>query len=1176
MKEQIQKSINDFSLQSPTQSAISLLNTLGYKASPNHLPEKTPEGFQDMFPDDRFSPERAHTAEWEYIDLLFQLTSEDLSKTFSQKEINRYEANSYIFFVLKLSSPAYNRTTLAKITREINKIFPMPAMIIFQYGETITLSIINRRLHKKDPTKDVLEKVILIKDININKPHRAHIEILYDLSLSNLKDINSWKDLHEVWEKILNTEKLNKRFYNELSNWYFWASDKVSFPNDLGAKEDVHISESLIRLLTRIIFIWFIKEMNLIPNEIFLPDKITGIIRGFNQPDSHVYYRAILQNLFFATLNQKQEERAFASHGTFAQNIKHYGIKTLYRYSSDFCISEKDVINLFKNVPFINGGLFDCLDVNDRNGKVLYIDGFSRKINKQAIVPDLLFFSKEIRVDLTKHYGKDNKNNEIVKGLFNIFNNYRFTVEENTPIDEEIALDPELLGRVFENLLASYNPETKKTARKQTGSFYTPRPVVDYIVDESLKAYLKNTLISEAKIDPAEADIGLEFLLGYYEKENLFNEKQTLILIKAIDSCKILDPACGSGAFPMGILHKMVHILKKLDPHNYKWKEQQIGKIEELMEKSNNISDIEVRQKFREDLNKSLDDIKELFENNELDYGRKLYLIENCIYGVDIQPIAIQISKLRFLISLIIDQKLCYNKLNYGIRPLPNLETKFVAANTLIGIDVTQRQGILGVLSNQENLLIEELNNKLQDIRKKMFSPKTSKEKHYLRKNYESVRNKLASILTKHNINTNLAKQLVNWNPYDQNASASYFDKDWMFGIKKGFDIIIGNPPYGNLLSNSEKKHIKKYYHHSTTSEIASPFLEKAIELLKNDGILSYIITFAITFSKSFSQNREQIYKSFLETFIYSFDRDKCRIFENMSQTVSIIKCFHKNPKEKFGISTSRMFRETPELRQINTSKADNFLLPSYEKPYLAEHRLPKIGEAINADILKKLLLFDDKVKDFLQSNNSQNHSIWIRTSGNYWYNAWDVRPYISSEIKQIYLKYFSLDLILLIMNSSLFYFWFRIYGDGRHMNIDILQAMPVPDKSSIIKYSQLISSLRKMLMKELFAVFDKSGNRFLTSKIKGTLDIIDLAICRFLYKLQYKHILHIMNYDSKVRKGVQLIDTVHNNVQKVIEIEGDQNRYNKDIQTQINNLDDRILGDISEYINHKLNAENL
>ena len=140
---------------------------------------------------------------------------------------------------------------------------------------------------------------------------------------------------------------------------------------------------------------------------------------------------------------------------------------------------ETEALRCFEDIPFLNGGLFECLDfVENINGKNIEkrYDGFSTKKEKQPFVPNILFFGKDPDVDFSKEFGDDKSyRHEKVRGIIDILSSYKFTITENTPIEEEIALDPELLGKVFENLLASYNPETQTTARKQTGSFYTPR-----------------------------------------------------------------------------------------------------------------------------------------------------------------------------------------------------------------------------------------------------------------------------------------------------------------------------------------------------------------------------------------------------------------------------------------------------------------------------------------------------------------------------------------------------------------------------------------------------------------------------------------------------------------------------------------------------------------------------
>ena len=201
-------------------------------------------------------------------------------------------------------------------------------------------------------------------------------------------------------------------------------------------------------------------------------------------------------------------------------------------------------------------------------------------------------------------------------------------------------------------------------------------------------------------------------------------------LIAAIDSLKSLDPAVGSGAFPMGILHKLVFILGKLDPNNEKWRERQRLRAIADTEEAFKVGDKEERLR-------RLEDINEVFESNASDYGRKLYLIENCIYGVDIQIIAVQIAKMRFFISLIVDQKIDDTQPNRGVRPLPNLETKFVAANTLIGVNRPGQQ----LLHNRE---IDDKEAELRRVRERHFLARTPKQKTKCREQDAALRTEIA------------------------------------------------------------------------------------------------------------------------------------------------------------------------------------------------------------------------------------------------------------------------------------------------------------------------------------------------------------------------------------------------------------------------------------------------
>ena len=696
LRESIQAALSSFEHSPLRDSAIGLLSTLGYRSDRTiNFGNSNPKAFLNFIhsqsTEATFSESKALFESWKSADLLFQLTDEELASSqslFEDTAVKPGLLRSYLFFAIELTGEGYARGKLTGIARQINRVFPMPVMVLIKHvadkKPVLSIAVINRRQNKREAVKDVLGKVTIIRDISLNTPHRGHLDILASFARANLVHpqrlpINNFDTLHAAWEEIFNVELLNKRFYRELSDWYFWALPQVDFPADTERDDEKRRATSLIRLLTRLIFCWFLKEKGLVPEKLFNETDLGDIIKDLS-PDACTYHQAILQNLFFATLNQRmgkdknaQPFRAFARDEGFQKNRATSGVDTLYRYEELFR-DPTTALDLFADVPFLNGGLFECLDrTEEGTNRKLYLDGFSRNKKKRPTIPNRLFFAPEQSgIDLSEAYGESSRRNEKVRGLLRILHSYKFTVVENTPIDQEIALDPELLGKVFENLLASYNEETKTTARKQTGSFYTPRPIVEYMVDESLKAHLASVLI-KAGMSKEDAEAGLEILFAYTEREHPFRDWEVAALLEAIHTSKILDPACGSGAFPMGMLQKLVYIIHKLDPDNARWKQIQIdaaGKIPDSSARDAAIAAIE-----RD------------FADNEDDYGRKLYLIENCLYGVDIQPIAIQISKLRFFISLICDQRTNRNKKeNLGIRPLPNLETKFVAADVLIGL----------------------------------------------------------------------------------------------------------------------------------------------------------------------------------------------------------------------------------------------------------------------------------------------------------------------------------------------------------------------------------------------------------------------------------------------------------------------------------------------------------
>ena len=855
---EIQRTLNQFTDGNLAENATDLLKAVGYESQRTlSRASNTPDTFLENFDSHRrMNRENALLHEWQTANFLFQLTADEI-RQHTQETITFHENRgvddtiyySYLFLAIKLKGDVYSRTALATITRELNKCYAMPAMLIFQHGQTLTFAIINRRPSQRDGDRDVLEKVTLIKDIDVVNPHRAHLDILAELSLDALYqkyEFSNFLELHQAWQQTLDTSELNRRFFKEIADWYFWAVERVAFPPDADTSVGevsnlaVHNATCVIRLITRLIFVWFLKEKNLVPNVLFDEDDITELLTNLD-PQESTYYKAILQNLFFATLNQEMNTPEKPNNRKFrGKGRQHYNITSLYRYKRYFRHPDA-ALRLFETIPFLNGGLFECLDkpTPDDGKTILRVDGFSDRDDNPLSVPNELFFSEPQAVNLNAIY--DTKNSRYtVRGLIHILNRYKFTIAENTPIEEEVALDPELLGQVFENLLAAYNPETGTTARKQTGSFYTPREIVNYMVDESLIAYLKessrhNPLCRSIGTDAA-TETKLRHLLTYNDEPHQFTDTEVEHLITAIDTFKILDPACGSGAFPMGILHKLVFLLGKLDPRNAQWRQRQIDRVQGAIAASEKIDDSTFRESAINELERKIDSINEAFERNELDYGRKLYLIENCIYGVDIQPIATQIAKLRFFISLIVEQKIDDARENRGVRPLPNLETKFVAGNTLL--DVQKPAQLL--LRNPE---VDRKEKALEEVRRRHFTARTPRTKDRYRQRDAELRAEISQLLKSDGFPSETTEKIANWDPYDQNAVADFFDSEWMFGITEGFDVVIGNPPYVRQEKIKDLKPTlrKRYTCYTGAADLYVYFYERGLQLLSPKGIHTFI-----------------------------------------------------------------------------------------------------------------------------------------------------------------------------------------------------------------------------------------------------------------------------------------------------------------------------------------------
>ena len=460
--------------------------------------------------------------------------------------------------------------------------------------------------------------------------------------------------------------------------------------------------------------------------------------------DSTEYYEQKLKRLFFATLNTAKNRRG----------------------------EDGD-----KLTPFLNGGLFEeqCTDFPDES--IPFPEGF-------------------------------------FAGLYTHFGQYDFTTDESTPDYEQVAIDPEMLGRIFESLLAEQMDDTGKTARNARGAFYTPREIVTYMCREALRQYLYRTLGSGNGIHQ-----GIDKLLdtpdGKWESDSdprrsLWNSNTATMLpqaIAALERVRVLDPACGSGAFPMGMLQLLMRCRVRL-----------MGKAATVDA-----------------------------------YQQKLEILQNNVFGADIEPMAVEIARLRVWLSMIVERE------SIGqVEPLPNLDFKFVCADSLVPLanedvsgtdqvrgmtiaDVSLKKGILDQgafdLADESELLEQ-----LKKIRSRYFAATDSERKSELMHQFEEISNQLGG-----GVSSSRGRQIADFHPHSSTISetghAPFFDPDFMFGTD-AFDVIIGNPPYVQLQKMKNQRVAYEslgYQSYNKTGDLYELFYERGLELLSKYGVLNYI-----------------------------------------------------------------------------------------------------------------------------------------------------------------------------------------------------------------------------------------------------------------------------------------------------------------------------------------------
>lgn len=885
----------------------------------------------------------------------------------------------------------------------------------------------------------------------------------------------NFNSLDEIIQAF-SVEPLNKQFYQDIAKSFYGliggkvkiGSRNVAFDTSLklpSTPADTNrkvYQEFAVRLIGRTIFCWFLKSKKS-ENSIPLVPKSwlssETVVKVNNQ--QHNYYHSVLEKLFFLVLNKKQNDR-----------------------------KDYELPNDHELIPFLNGGLFEAQtdDFFPTNGKGIHQISFDLKIPNQWFIE-----------------------------LFEVLEQYNFTIDENSIYDAEVSIDPEMLGTIFENLLAEIDPDTEKSARKATGSFYTPREIVDYMVEQSLVQYLKTKISTENE----------EQLLELFKEggSNTFEPTETKNILEALSDVKILDPACGSGAFPMGALHKIINALQKLDPDASWWKEKQIINVPNVLAKQM---------------------LKEKLDGESADYVRKLGVIQNSIYGVDIQPIASEISKLRSFLSLVIDETIIDEAENRGIQALPNLEFKFVTANTLIGLEEKN----ISVIDFGQT---DELQDQLKTIRNQYLQA-YGEEKTQLKKEFDDIQTKILKQESTGDVQNKRALQLASWKPFG-NESNTWFDPYWMYGVEK-FDIVIGNPPYITYkgkerveITKEIIEYLIKQYNNSAEYKINSYalFTEFGVDCLSKNGVLSYIIPSTILQNEYLKNIRNYLINHFHIYSIVSFEN---KVFNavtdsiilnanNNYQSELVTKVYRKNnllfdfndkfksyeqsiwnEKENDFVISIRMSKEEEIL--TNKILKDSYYIEDYlnvyvgivakgikkflfDEKYYENHKKYLQGKHIKNYKIKDNHIYINFIKEELHSNNDesvylQKEKILVRKTGNKLIAVLDKNQFFTDQsIYNLYPKEKStvnLKYITALLNSKLLDFYFNkkmITNADVFPYIKGIHLKRLPIKLNNDKIINKISNLVDEIIEKQI-------------DLEKYIDLIDLLIYK-VYSLSYKDI---------------------------------------------------------------------
>lgn len=473
--------------------------------------------------------------------------------------------------------------------------------------------------------------------------------------------------------------------------------------------------------------------------------------------------------------------------------------------------------DLHCRIPFLSGGLFEP------------IDGYDWKHNDFAI-PNEIFSNRK------------DENDRDADGILDIFDRYNFTMSEDEPLEREVAIDPEMLGKVFENLL-------EVNDRKSKGAFYTPREIVHYMCQETLISYLVK------EIGLKEQDIRDFILLGDFLKdedtakdrrqgdnEMLISEELYKIdkdgnvvvdrlkdIDEALKNIRVADPAVGSGAFPLGMLNEIVRARQNISAYM-----------------AITMNGYEKRM---------------MYNNERSPYSLKRETIKNCIFAADIEPSAVDIAQLRLWLSLVIDDEINPNAqspLDGHKSPLalPNLECNIVCGNSLIdkfeGFKLINYNEALGntngVQMNVFQTAFDAVLPSLLEAQDALFSCDDPAKKQQWKETIDGLKNELA----KAQMDGCSPEQ---WERYQEAMRVAsrpfvlwHIDFARVFREKGGFDVVIGNPPYVDSeemtrsMPELRELYTSRYDCAKGNWDLFVLFIEKGMKLLNSESVISFIV----------------------------------------------------------------------------------------------------------------------------------------------------------------------------------------------------------------------------------------------------------------------------------------------------------------------------------------------